>query len=641
MNIQRFLIITFISIILLGFIQQSQATTVADFSKHAQYYNIKISPDGKHLAALMNLDGFKTLVFLETDTMKFTHTAKGGRKAQAAEYFWVNNERVVVQLQQTRGSLEKPLDFGEIYAVNYNGKRKKMVFGYRSKRGLVFSGNAGFILDMLPEDDKNILVYKQALTRRSDTYASIVKLNIYTGRESRLKIAPAPYTQFLTDNNSVPRFAVSTGKNSETKLFYSKGKGEKWTAFGKRFTGEFQPISFSTNNNKIYALKSKNGDVKGLYEYDLTTQEERFIFKSTIAEPSYVMKSDLNAIYALRLDEDYPKYIYLDKDAVETKQHKSLVAAFGGDNVEITSKTQDGSQIIVHVYGDRNPGAFYLFDTNTMSAKFLVSTHPWMKLKTLSPVEAFRIQTKDGLTLNGYITLPKKRKGKPKKSPTVIMPHGGPHARDYWGYNPQVQMLANAGYAVVQINFRGSTGYGKNFMEAGYGQWGTKIQEDILLATQYSIEQGIADKERLCIYGGSFGAYSALQSAILAPDLFKCVIGNAGIYDLTIMAEEGDIQRLKWGEAYLDKTLGTDLANLKQQSPVYHVDKLKAPVLIIHGEEDKRAPIIHAEKLRTALDKQSHPYEWLVKEKEGHGFYKESNILEANKKVLSFLKKHI
>ncbi|WP_394230935.1 alpha/beta hydrolase family protein [Shewanella colwelliana] len=223
----------------------------------------------------------------------------------------------------------------------------------------------------------------------------------------------------------------------------------------------------------------------------------------------------------------------------------------------------------------------------------------------------------------------------------MILPHGGPHVRDYWGFDPIVQMLANKGYAVIQVNFRGSTGYGKNFEKAGYGNWGTKIQDDIMLATQYAVQQGVADEDRMCIFGISFGGYSALQSAVRFPDTFKCSIGYAGVYDLEMLYNEGDVQSFSWGDAYLDETLGSDKSVQRAQSPVHFVSKLKAPVLIIHGEDDERAPIEHAEALRDALNKGSHPYEWLVKDKEGHGFYKEDNILEANQKILTFLDKYI
>ena len=614
------------------------AATVEDFSRHAQYHNVKISPDGKHLAALATVNGLKSLVFLETDGYKVTYSLNANSKSQTASYYWANNERVVIQVEQRRGALEKPINMGEIYGINYDGSKKRMIFGYRSKEGMVLSGDAGFLVDKLDSDPKHVLIHKRLLSRNSDTLSSIVKLNIYTGKEREVKRAPMSYSSFLIDGNGQPRFATGMDKNHNTKLFYSKGKGEPWQGFGKDISGDFQPISFGKDNNSVYALKSEQGKPQGLYKYNLKTNEETLLFQSKIADPTHTIKSDLNEVYGIRVDEDYPKYVYIDETVRDAQLHKALYQAFKGDNVVITSKTADGEKVIVHVNSDRNPGSFYLLNTKTMKTKHIFNARPWIKASEMAATEPFRIKTKDGLVLNGYMTLPK---GKSKNLPTIVLPHGGPHARDYWGYHPQVQMLANAGYAVIQVNFRGSTGYGKSFQEEGYGVWGTKIQDDIILATNYAVQQGISDKNRMCIFGASFGGYSALQSAIRKPDLFKCTIGYVGVYDLPMLYDEGDIKTLKWGDAYLDKTLGNDVVAQKSQSPVHHVDKLKAAVFLIHGKEDQRAHYEHALALKDALEAINYPFEWLVKDKEGHGFYNEDNILELNQKILSFLDKHI
>ncbi|MEI6859070.1 MAG: S9 family peptidase [Shewanella sp.] len=611
------------------------AQTVEDFSRHSQFYNVKISPNGKHLAVLISTDGRKTLAFLDSKTFEVTFSLGGEARDQVADYYWVNDERVIIQVEKVRGSLAKPINTGEIFAVNYDGKKKRMIFGYRAKNP---SNYGGFLIDTLKDDERHVLISKQPLSHRTDVLAEVAKLNVYTGRSRRVKRAPIAYSQFLIDHDGVPRFVAGMDKKANTKLYYSKGKGEDWQPFGEVFEGEFEPIAFGEDNKTVYALKSLDGGPKGLYHYNLETQKETELYRSTMVDPTYVLSSKLNEVYGLRLDEDYPFYLYLKPDSSEAKLHQSLVSAFNGDTVIVSSTTRDRKQAVVHVSSDRNPGTFYLFDTETMKAQYLMSARSWIKPENMAMTEPFRIKTPDGLILNGQMTLPK---GQSNNLPTVVMPHGGPHVRDYWGYDPQVQMLANAGYAVVQINFRGSSGYGENFIEAGYGNWGTKIQDDILLATTYAVQQGVADKDRLCILGVSFGGYSALQSAIRSPDTFKCAIGYAGVYDLEMLYDEGDTKRLRWGEAYLDKTLGTDTAKQRAQSPVHHVSQLKAPVLIIHGEDDERAPIEHAEALKDALDKASHPYEWLVKDKEGHGFYKEQNILEANKAILSFLDKYI
>ena len=628
----------YIAILICTVVTQVNAASIEDFSRHSQYYNIKISPDGKHLAALANVNGSKSLVFLDAKTFEITYTLSSGRNSQAAAYYWVNNERVIIQVEQSRGSLELPLNFGELFAVNYDGKKRKMIFGYRAESGVVVNGKSGFLKSLLKNDKKHVLIQTHAWSRKQGVPPKIVKLNVYNGKIKHVKTAPIGDSEFLIDNDGEPRFVSGINDDFQVELFYLKNKNSKWQAFGNEFNGKFTPLAFSNDNKSIYALKSENGAPQGLYEYNLDTKEEALLYQNEHVDPTYPLRSSLSKFYAVRIDEDYPNYVYLDKNIQAAKLHKALFSAFKGDKVAITSKTKDNKTITVHVSGDRNPGVFYLFDTTTMKARYLFSAASWIKPEELSPVEPFRIMSQDGLALNGFITLPK---GKGKNLPTVVLPHGGPHARDYWGYDPQVQMLTNAGYAVVQVNFRGSDGYGENFIEAGYGNWGSKIQDDILLATQYAIQEGIANKNKICIFGTSFGGYSALQSAIISPELFKCAIGYAGVYDLPMLYEEGDIKSIKWGGAYLDKTLGKDKVQQIEQSPVYHVDKLKAPVLLIHGEEDERAPIEHAEKLRAALDNKGHAYEWLVKDKEGHGFYDEKNILETNKRILSFLKKYL
>lgn len=615
-----------------------QAATLEDFSRDSQYLNVKISPDGKHYAVLLNENGKRRLAFLDSKTFQVTYTLDSNFIDQAGNYYWVNNERVVIEMQQKRGFFEGNLHTGELFGVNYDGSKRKMLFGHRSTGGIVVSTYFGFVVDMLKGDDKHILIRKSASSKYAMSQPEIVKLNVYNGKEKPVKRAPIDSGNFLIDNNGKPRFFSGVDDNYNTKLFYLNDTKEEWQEFDLNIQGNFYPIAFAEDNNSVFALKSINGEPQGLYKYDLKTQEEVFLYRNEYVDPTQIMLSGANNIYGLRIDEHYPEYIYLDKTSNKARLHRSLTQAFKGYKISITSFTTDESKAIIVASNDKNSGTFYLFDLNTMKTQLLLHKKPWIKPTEMSPTEAFQIDTPDGLTLTGYLTIPK---GKSTNLPTIILPHGGPHARDYWGYDSDTQMFANAGYAVIKINFRGSDGFGKNFMEAGYGQWGNKIQDDILLAANYAIQQKIADKDRICIYGGSFGGYSALQSAIRFPDTYKCAIGYVGVYDLPMMYKEGDIKEVKWGDNYLDKTLGTDQKKLIEQSPVHNIDKLKAAVFIVHGKDDNRAHYEHALALRDALDNANHPYEWLAKDKEGHGFSSEKNRLELYQKILKFVDKHI
>jgi dipeptidyl aminopeptidase/acylaminoacyl peptidase len=216
----------------------------------------------------------------------------------------------------------------------------------------------------------------------------------------------------------------------------------------------------------------------------------------------------------------------------------------------------------------------------------------------------------------------------------IVIPHGGPHARDSWGFDPDTHIFSQAGYAVLKVNFRGSTGYGKEFTKMGFGEWGGDTQQDIIEATEWAINQGIADAEKIGIYGGSFGGYSAAMAPMLRPDLYKSSVAYIGVFDLEMLYDEGDIKTIKWGGKYLDKTLGQDPKKIKAMSPVQQAHKLEAPIIIVSGKEDQRAPIEHAYALADALEEAGKEHELIIVEKEGHGFRKPENRLMLYKKML-------
>jgi dipeptidyl aminopeptidase/acylaminoacyl peptidase len=248
----------------------------------------------------------------------------------------------------------------------------------------------------------------------------------------------------------------------------------------------------------------------------------------------------------------------------------------------------------------------------------------------------FELDASDGVKLHGYLTLPQGRE--PKRLPLVVLPHGGPHGiYDDWRFDEEAQLLASRGYAVLQLNFRGSGGYGRRFIESGYRQWGARMQQDLSEATRAAIERGFADQKRVCIYGASYGGYAALMGAVRDPDLYRCAIGYAGVYDLRMMYQRGDIQQTLFGERYLALAIGSDANELAQRSPVAQVEKIKAAIMLIHGGQDRRVPIAHANAMRKALDGRHYKYEWFTEATEGHGFYREDHRIELYQRMLAFL----
>jgi len=270
----------------------------------------------------------------------------------------------------------------------------------------------------------------------------------------------------------------------------------------------------------------------------------------------------------------------------------------------------------------------------TKRADFLRAGRIWIDPKQMRPKQPIALKARDGLELHGYVTRP----AGDGPHPLVVMPHGGPHGiRDTWEFDPEVQLLANRGYAVLQLNFRGSAGYGIDFETAGYGEWGARMQDDLTDATRWAIEQKIAPADRICIFGISYGGFASLMGVAREPDLYRCAIGYAGVYDLELMWESGDIPDSRRGRDYLQRVLGTDVAKLRAQSPVYNAQHIKAPVLLIHGKSDWRADYEQAERMKAALVQHDKKIEWLALSREGHGAYDENTRRAVYERILQFL----
>jgi dipeptidyl aminopeptidase/acylaminoacyl peptidase len=266
--------------------------------------------------------------------------------------------------------------------------------------------------------------------------------------------------------------------------------------------------------------------------------------------------------------------------------------------------------------------------------------YPDLRTEDLSPMDPVEFRARDGLVIRGYLTT--SRSAGKQRQPMVVLVHGGPHgASDTYEFDPEAQLLASRGYAVLQVNFRGSGGRGRGFETAGYGEWGRLMQDDITDGVRWAIADGVADPARVCIMGTSYGAYSALAGSFREPELFRCAIGISGVYDLPTMFDRGDIQETKLGVRYMKEVIGSDPEDLRRRSPTYNAEKIKAAVLLIHGTADERAPITHAVKMKAALEKAGNPPEWLTEAGEQHGFQDQKHRAGAYERILEFLRKHI
>jgi dipeptidyl aminopeptidase/acylaminoacyl peptidase len=314
-----------------------------------------------------------------------------------------------------------------------------------------------------------------------------------------------------------------------------------------------------------------------------------------------------------------------------------LMKQFPGESVQFTSGTRDGRLSVVLVQADADPGTFYLYDHSTHKLTALLARASWIDPEQMASKQPFEFATRDGLKLQGYVSYPPGEESA-KHLPMVVFVHGGPYGiQDDWSFDPYVQAMATRGYAVLQVNYRGSGGRGYQFMHAGWGEWGGKMQDDVTDATRWAIAQGIADPQRICIFGGSYGGYAALEGAVKEPDLYKCAIGYVGVYDLPLMYHRGDIPQSSFGEDYLKQVLGEDMAALARRSPINQLDRLKAKVMLVVGGKDRRVPPIQGSNLHMALLSRHIPHVWIDKPDEMHGFYDEKNVADLYQQIVQFL----
>lgn len=651
MNFNKKVINSFILFIHLLFVTTIiQANTWDKLFDHDEFQNMKISPDGKYLAVSMLIEDERGLVFLDRKTLTTVSVTRFAGSYEVGNYHWANNERVIINMVKRHGWLEELVSYGELYAVNFDGSKGEVVYGHQAgemqtgshlKKKKSTRGWAE-VIDVLPEDNKHILISSTPMSDNQERLASVYKLNIYSGKmKRRIATSPLPFARFLTDISGELRAVVGTDNKNIQKLYIRKDK--EWQLVDSDIVGSnIQPISISASGKYLYSLDNHHQDLTGVFKLNLDNFSYESIFTDqTVSISSVEMSTDGRSAYAVKLDAGYPSYAILNKQMEEAKVYKDLIRSFPYSEVSITSKAKDGNFYIVSVSSDVDPGKIYLFDKKQNKLTFLFKNKPKTKVSEFVEVEPIEFKASDGQKINGYFTKAKSQ-NKDKIAPLVILIHGGPHGvRDNWSFSSEVQYLALNGYSVLQVNYRGSSGYGRKFETAGHKAWGSISQQDIYDGYQWLVNQKKASANNACIMGASFGAYSAIQSTTLYPNTYKCAIANAGIYDLELMFNEGDIKERSSGISYLEKVLGTDKKLLSDMSPVNNVDKIKVPLLLAHGKNDERAPFEHAKRLKESLDREKKSYEWFVLDKEGHGFFNTTNQKAYMKKVLSFLDENL
>jgi dipeptidyl aminopeptidase/acylaminoacyl peptidase len=626
----------------------SALPSVADFTNYPQYQSMQISPDGKLLAITQRDDTQEFLAVMNFPELKTISRTSSGATLDIASVIWANNTRLLIQPQRRvpgETSFKQPT--GEIFGIDADGKNFDVLFGIsrspgsgRFKNGnVVFA--AGEVIDLLPDDPDNVLIQSKGFGLEGDQNA-VYRMNIQNGKLAKVYGSPINNGNFLTDTHHAVTVLSGLDYKGDFRVYHRPdGKGEwqlKETFPAQK--GNLHPIRRTTEPNQFLAIDTTAGQTSAVVLWNPGTGEKKPLFQQKETDIAAAGYDPENRAWMFGYMDHFPGYFYTDPQHPLALLHQSLRATFRDAAITISSQTRDMSMAVAFVASPTFPPRFLIMDVRSRKILQTLPAYANLKAEDLSPMDPIEFRSRDGKTIRGYLTTPKGTTN--KKLPTIVLAHGGPHGvYDSYGFNPEVQLLASRGYAVLQVNYRGSGGRGLEFESAGFGKWGREMQDDIADGVKWAIADGVADSARICIMGTSYGAYAALTGAFREPGMFRCAVGMSGVYDLPLLFDKGDIAKVERGQRYLKEAVGTDKEELRRRSPTYNADKIKIPVMLIHGSLDRRAPVAHATRLKAALEKAGNPPEWLTEIGEAHGFADEKHRAEAYEKILAFLGKHL
>ena len=605
---------------------QAREVPVEDFFKDPEFTSVSLSPTGEYITVSVPREDRTGLAAFRVADMKLVGKWDYGSKRHIDRVRWVNDERFFMYVSRKLGRFDFRVGTPDVHASNIDG----------TQRADIPNGGYYHIVDTLDHDEDKILV------ARSIDAAYLSKMDVDNGDVRTVASSPLAAGSFVVDHDGNLRYGF--GQSEDNESITLRREGEQWVEVHRSPMGEAvrMPLGFAADNKRVVFSVSKDGEPASWVLVDPESGTETPLASNPNVEAyDYIRSSDGRELLAVAYMDGLPKYHFVNPDHPESKVYAGLVNAFPDHAVLFHGISRDGRYILLNAFSDVDPGSFYLFDRETGQAKFLLSSRNWIKPEEMSPTNAIRFTARDGRTVHGYLTIPRGSDG--KGLPMVLHPHGGPHGpRDYWGFNPEVQFLANRGYAVLQVNFRGSGGYGNAFERLGYRNWGTTMVDDMTDAVKWAIAQGIADRGRICTYGASYGGYAALQTVVREPDLYQCTIGYVGVYSLPLMFKDGDIPERESGRNYLSRVMPETLAEQQAQSPAYNAGRIRIPVMLVQGAKDERVPISHYDLLKDRLTAAGNPPEvTIVEKKEAHGFYDLDNNINLYTKMEAFLDRHI
>ena len=597
--------------------------SVEDFMKNPGNFGYELSPDGNYITFSSAWENRSNVFVKKMNDDSEPVRVSNSKDRDVAGFYWKDNNLLYVK---DKGGDEN----FHIYSTTFNGSEEKDLTPYPNVTVGILSGLQGVkdeILIMMNKEDATVF----------DVY----KLNVKTGETTHVAKNPGNITSWLADRNGNVRIAVASDGVEGTILYRDSEKDEFKPFIEMEAGDEVMPLAFSKDNQYIYATSNKGRDKVEVVKYDLKGNEEVIMSNDQVDVSGVLYSAEHDKLLYGAYITDKPHYQFFDENFEKLFRKIQSKLNVHESELGINDYNKEMTKFIVSVSSDTVYGKYYYYDSTTDELTELATLSPWLNPNELAEMHPISYKSRDGLTINGYLTLPKNKEA--KDLPLIVNPHGGPWARDMWGFNPEVQLLANRGYAVLQVNFRSSTGYGKEFLQAGNKQWGLKIQDDITDGVQWAIDQGIADPDRIGIYGASFGGYATLAGITYTPDLYAAAVDYVGVSNIftllnTIPPYWETMRNMFYervGHPEKDKELLTAV------SPVFHADKIKTPLFVAQGANDPRVNKAESDQIVEALRARGVDVEYMLKDNEGHGFANEENRIEFYNAMVRFFDSHL
>lgn len=606
--------------------EQPARIPIRDFFDNPKISSASISPDGQRFAFLApEKNRMNVWVGNVGEPMENAKLVTHDQERGIMHFAWTRDGKYIVYSQDRGGDENFHLFRVDPSQADQGAVNLTPLEGARAQ-----------VIDLPRDRPDEVLV---ALNARDKRVFDAYRLSLSSGKLELIEENPGDVEGWFTDRDGLIR-ATTSKKGTQTEIrVRDSGEGEFRLLATYEHDESPSIHGFKPDGKSLYFSSARGSNTERLVTLDLKTGKETVLDSDPQYDLGGVLISDITG-QLLGASYDKERLVYKSFDPQFTKDLEILEKLHEGE-VHLRSSSADEQKWIVAYNSPTDPGATYLYDRATGKAEFLYRPRPWLPRESLTAMEPISFPSRDGLTLHGYLTLPKGVE--PRNLPTVVIVHGGPWARDSWGYDPEAQFLSNRGYAVLQINFRGSTGYGKEFLNAGDKEWGGKMLDDIIDGAEWIVAKGIADKKRLAIYGGSYGGYATLAALAFRPGVFACGVNYVGVSNLLTFMNTippywdnfREVMYQRIGHPEKDKEF------LRSRSPLFAADKINVPLFVAQGFNDPRVNHAEAEQIVEAVKANKKPVEYLVKMDEGHGFQNPENRIEFYEKMEAFLEKHL